>query len=477
MTIAVTAKETLLGAGVTIATTAVCFAFFVAVQVLSYWIPPDRAAAHLRQAFVDGDLQLANSLPHDAVKGYHQRNDCLVFWMTIIRPEEIGEYLSAGQFVGDPSGRTTYCEVMRDHLLDDRLGTEDYGNYLRYLHGYRAVTVFALSVLDVPGMRLLYKGLCYALLLTSCLLALRRLAPGRGPSDEMAQLRASGGVALTVAFALFYGLPYFGQSPSHAPLAWTIFAFLIFATGRDLLAMGRVAYYAALSAFGAFVAFFEYLTGGAVIGLAMLLGLLALQGERHTAPGPYVRRSVLGVFAYLGGIVLAFLFNLALNFWHFGNDALIRFARALITRMGTTTVTRTDGVVDGGQAKISGLDVAEALVAKLDFLAGGNPVLAQLVFVACGFAIVGFAVVGLIHARSATSVVRVALVVASVAVVLLWYAAFKNHSLIHAAFMVRVLVWIPAAALLMAVLAFEHLWGERPAPAAPRRPLAARRRA
>lgn len=462
MKIRETINETFVGAGITILTTAICFAFFVSLQALSYVAPPAAIENHLRQAFIEGDLQLANSLPDDPVRGYHQRNDCLVFWMTIIRPIDLGEYLSAGQFVGDPTNRTTYCEVMRDRLVDDIGPPEDYGNYLRYLHGYRAVTVFALSALDVPDMRLLFKGLCYGLLLVTCVLAIKRLGASADEAHEMQRLRALGGIAIAVAFGIFYGLPYFGQSPSHAPIAWTLFAFLIIGSNVDLFALRRWVFFAALSMFGAFIAFFEYLTGGAVIGLAMLLGLFAVQGEREIAPGQYVRRSVLGAIAYLGGVIMPFIYNLGFNVWYFGTEALLKFARALVTRMGGTAAVRTNGVADGGQVAISIYDVVDALVAKLDFLVGGHPVMAQLIFVACGFLIVAFALVGLIHARSATSALRVVLVLASVAVVLLWYVAFKNHSLIHAAFMVRVLVWIPAAGFLMVVLSLTHLWNERP---------------
>jgi hypothetical protein len=459
-------RETGLAAAIGIAATILCFVLFLALQTAAYYTPTEPIDRHLREGFENGDLLLPYSLPYDSDRGYHQRNDCLIYWMSRVRPDSLFSHLAAGYYVGDPTGRATYCETLRDSLYGDVVPDYDMGEYTRYLHGYRVATAFALAVLDVPSMRLLFKGLCYGLLLCTLLLAARRLLQRRRDGDDMSRQRAWAGVVLSIGFGVFYGLSYFGQSPSHAPAAWVIFLVLVFATQFDLLALGRVAFYGAVAAFGAFTAFFEYLTGAAPVGLAMLVGLMAFQGRRSSGAGLLIGRTFLAVLVFLGAIALSFLMNLVLNVAHFGTGALTRFLAQLSAR--TSTEAHAEGAFDPDEdiRQIDLADVFEALDRRLDFLGFGSAEFVHIAFVVALSALWAALLIALVNSRSLQQLVRVALALGPVAVTVLWYLAFQNHTVIHAAFMVRNLVWIPCAAALLVLVAID-LW--RADPAAPHR--------
>ncbi len=439
------------GAAITCATVAACFAAFLALQALSYAVPTERIETRLRQAFETGDLSLANSRPYDAERGYHQRNDCIIYWMAMSRPDEIGEYLAAGQFYWDETQRSGFCQTLRDRLYGDP--TTDYrkGTYLRYLHGYRAVTVFLLDRFDIPGMRFYFKLLCYGLLAIVALAALRRFAAPGPKADEAARTRAWAGLGLAAVFGAFYGLSYFGQSPSHAPADAVLFIYLLIATQIDVMALSRWRLYALMGAYGALIAFFEFLTGAAVVGLAMLIGLMTFQGGGLRS-GVYVLRGVLMPAAYVGAIALSFAMNLGVNSWRFGSETIFSFFDQIAVRMGTTVQAESAGGAPA-EALVTYQDVYDALLRKLDFLTYGDPIFAQGFFFACGFSFVAFVIVAMINARSGRDLLQIAAVLASVGVVVTWYVLFKNHTVIHAAFMVRILVWAPAGVVLAAISA------------------------
>ena len=447
--------ELVIGALITIAATVACFVVFVALQALSYMLPNDQIESHLRQAFVTGDLTLANSRPYDAERGYHQRNDCVIYWMALSRPDDIGKYIASAQYYWDETQRAGYCQTLRDYLIDDPTAKYREGIYLRYLHGYRAATAFALHVLDVPQMRGLFKGACFGLLALVAAAAIWRIASPRQNGDRLARARAFAGLGLAAVFGSLYGLNYFGQSPSHAPANCALFLFLLITTQVDIMALSRWRLYGLIGVFGALVAFFEFLTGAAVLGLAMLIALTAVQGARLT-PGFFVLRGALMASAYVGAIVLSFALNLGLNSWYFGSETILRFFDQLAVRMGTTVETKSV-IGDSAETVVTFGDVFDALLRKLDFLTYGDPIVAQQLFLGFGFAFAAFMLVAAINVRRFSDVLRVAAFLASVGVIVVWYALFKNHTVIHSAFMVRVLVWAPAAAVLAGVVAAEFV--------------------
>lgn len=435
--------------------TLLTFALFLLIQAASFWAPKEHIEDHLRTAFETGALDLYDLRPFDADLGYHQARDCLIYGMTILRPTDIETYVLAPRHGIDTSGRATSCEILRDSLYGEM--STDYAERpsLIFLHGYRAITAMVLSITGVPEMRGLFKAVGYFLLLATVALAARQLVLSLAGRDSVNPTRPIGSIAVAAAFSLFYGLTYFGQSPAHAPVAWVLFGFLLFATHCNLYRLSSPRFYASIAVFGAWIAFFEFFTGALLIGLCLLIGLLAIHAHKKIPTTEIINRSMLAPLVYLSAIWLCFALMLLLQRWQIDAEIIPGFVDALTHYAGHMLEAPNGTVIVLETDAITLFDIVDALIRKVGVLTSGDTQAGMVLVLMSLHLMIGAALLIAINGKKRRDALRISLCLMSVLPIVGWLLLFPQHSLTQSAYMVRVIVWLPAAAGLAITIAGE----------------------
>lgn len=319
--------------------------------------------------------------------------------------------------------------------------------YHRYLHGDRILAGLVLAMMPfgmASGGLLL---ICWLLL---GLLAAVAVRDWRRGADRP---RAMAFVAVSVCLALFYGLPVYGWSFSFAPSDIVIFAFLLASYRFPLCRLRPDRFVLLMSLFGALTAAFEFLTGAIPSGLSALLVAIALGG----APDRKCLQTRLfgGVFWFSATVVFCFAVKMAVVAALWSGTELSAFVEQLSARMGTRATLSANEIT-----QLSALGISADHVQTSRTLASAYA-LAKIVYfgwiLAFGSHAAGAAVVLggplLAVARGSRALFRRTSAIggrdrlrewtflAVVGVAPAWYVAFPNHTIEHAFFMVRPMVW------------------------------------
>lgn len=404
---------------------------------------------NLRLAFENRQLDIIGSRGRDADLGVHQTNDCLIYDMAARDYTGDPLYLLAGGRTGaERSDKPGNCTLLRD-WLNQREGDHYWQVwYLRYVHGYRAVAIGLLSVMSVEDARSAMKTASYAAFAAAVLLNLGFAVAAWRRGFGFTRSRFLGYALAVAAMMPFFGLPYFGQSISHAPAIVTMGLFVVAWTTLD--AAGRLSGRAALIAivvFALFTGYFEFLTGYIPVGVCLIAALVAIGFGRRTD------WTVARLFWFLVACEAAFAGTFVLLFGIHtvvtavvdgtGFEVVNLFLDRLGSRMAQTTPAG-DAVVAVRQLTL--VDVAAALNKQLGNL---GPLAPQTAAIAL-LALAGVALLAAYDAvvAKAHPVHRFAALMAGGAFlpVVVWILLFQNHTTIHAAFMVRILVAVPLAA-------------------------------
>ncbi len=319
-----------------------------------------------------------------------------------------------------------------------------------------------VSVLDVANARLLMKLTSYGVFIALCLINLRALrqrlrAASNLPGswrDRLFEANELAYVGIGLSFMLFFGLPYFGQSISHAPSLLTLGLFLIFWSIRDLkgeLDLHRMTRLTIVYAL--FTTAFEFLTGYIPVGSVLLCLLVAISDRktRFYDPAGLVFRLVMVEAAFVASIVVALMLHL-LATATFSPDAgaLQGFFAQLSVRAGESVGGAVDdsGEVVGAVTLGVG-DVANAFFKQIRHLGLPSHLfgLASIV-IAFGVVMIGLGETWLSTA-SRDAKWRATTVAIALVPLALWILVFRNHSFIHARFMVRILVSVYVTASVM----------------------------
>lgn len=445
-----------------------------AINAALYGLDREPVRAHLRAAFESGALQLDGTRRGDADLGSHQTNDCLIFDMAARDGGNFALYLFAGQRTkevgtSDPGN----CMVLRNWLFADPLVEFREGWYLRYVHSYRAVAIGLLTLFSVETTRAILKVASYASL--GLVIALNAfLLWRRQPTRQTLFARNEFFfAAIALAFLLAFGLPYFGQSISHAPAIVTLAALLAawsFLDARGALSEQRMILLAI--PFGVVTTCFEFLCGYVPVGASTLLLLAAITQlpGRDETPRALVRRCALVPAVFVTSVAATLVLHLLFTALATGEGfAAIRgFITMLSFRMSDSAAAAIDKAnVDSGTVSLA--MVAERFIDSLAQLGLGDAsvTLAMLLF-ALGLLVYGAGETVLSRATGLEKT-RAILIAASLAPVVVWIFAFQNHSYAHSQFMVRILVVIPVAAFAMAAFLARRIWDPaRTATASPR---------
>jgi hypothetical protein len=386
------------------------------------------------QAFAHGDLKDANYAHGNTIIGSHQFNDCLILGLALNQPSSLARELSITPLIpavpkaGDPeAGPDDHapCVALR-HLAngDSDVISPDY--YHRYVHGQVVLTRYLLPLIGVAGMRDLYKNAQSAILISGFAIALVRLVrTGSGVFVGFALIFA--------CFARWFGIGDFGQSLGHAPSDMVILIYLVLlcvGAGRAWLVKALPA---AAAAFGALTMIMELLTGGLPLGVAVVVGTSAMVCPPNASPRDLIDITLRALIAFVAAAMTCLLLKLAVSVAVFGPTVLADYGHQLGVRMALTKE---------GDAPISGLLFLEKLIAGLSGLAEHSRLLAGgAIAVAIAAGAWGLGTVLRSHASPADRLRAILLALSTLAIVL-WFPLFWQHTIEHAWFTERILVWL-----------------------------------
>lgn len=323
--------------------------------------------------------------------------------------------------------------------------------YHRYLHGQRVFAALALAVVSPPALGWITLTLNVVVLLLVLVPALAR-ARGRPISARDRSFAAISAALLVLGGLWLFGI-YFSFGLSDLVLA----AFVACAYYLGIAHAEERQFAVGVALFGAATAVFEFLTGGIPFGLALLLGIVALDGPADR--DALLRRAFHGAIIFVLAVVLTFAIKLALVMRFIDPHVLGDFSSALSTRLGTSFVDSLPAqeiawLVNRG-IDVSSLDrhwglallYMLARLAYATFVIGfGSPVLGMIIISA---AILAGLVLMIRRARVAQDAVtrtRLLVLLGSALVVPAWSVVFLNHTLLHAIWMVRPFAWFVALA-------------------------------
>jgi hypothetical protein len=401
-------------------------------------LPADAMRDNLVRSFENGSLQHEDWLEGNRTIGFNQYNDCLLVMMIRFRPPSalrstVAPVVAFNDYPTELSDsdatRITECRIARDAVYSDDptalYEAERYYPYSRYVHAFRIPFNLLVSVTPVSTIRAIYRwsavGLLGVLLAVAVVRGLR--ARRSGELDRAAAFL--GFATIAGAFLAFYGLDLFGTSLTHGPADLLLYAALAWlALGAREPTPG--AWDVTAAVLGALAFGFEFLHGTLPLMVAIILGAAAL---RNLASGS--RCGVAGAARLVGAFALGTAGALAAKLLAIygleGADGVRGFLGQLHYRM------------DGEDFSLR--DVVRFLNWAIFQIGWGSRGLA-LAALAAGMAgallAAGLLAFGQVR-REDRTVVLTAL--ASIAVIFAWYPLFRNHSAIHAAFMVRLLVW------------------------------------
>jgi hypothetical protein len=259
---------------------------------------------------------------------------------------------------------------------------------------------------------------------------------------------------------LFSGLWLFGIYFSFGLSDLVLSAFLAYAYHRRVARAPERTFAMAVALFGTATAIFEFLTGGIPFGLALLLGIIAIDGPADR--DALLRRAFHGTVIFALAILLTFAIKLALVMLFVDPNVLADFWGGLSTRVGSSFVANLPpqevAWVSSLGVDVHSLDRNWAfavlyMLARLGYatfvIGYGSPILGMTIV---GAAVVTSCALLVRQARqSADAVARTRLLVlsASALVMPVWSLVFLSHTLLHAIWMVRPFAWFVALALIL----------------------------
>ena len=384
-------------------------------------------------------------------------NDCLMLAALLQNyPSRLAETISArippadaqpAARAGDPTIPACLQLIAalerRDHADPDAI------YYHRYLHGQRVFAALALAAVSPETL-----GWITLLLNVACLLSVLLPALRNWRTSEW---RQRGYAAIAATLLLLDGLWLFGIYFSFGLSDLVLAVFLACAYRRGVAHASECTFAVAVALFGAATAIFEFLTGGIPFGLALLLGIVALDGPPDRKA--LLRRAFHGTMIFALAILLTFAIKLALVMLLVDPNALADFRGALSTRVGSSFVANLPpqeiAWVSAFGIDVSSLDRNWAyavlyMLARLGYatfvIGYGSPAVGMAIM---GAAVLTTGVLLIRRARASNDAVartRLLILFASALVMPMWSVVFLSHTLLHAIWMVRPFGWFIALA-------------------------------
>ncbi|MGD9153179.1 MAG: hypothetical protein PVG30_05955 [Gammaproteobacteria bacterium] len=407
---------------------------------------------HIQKAFIHADLvpnhQDLIAKPgegYDFFRGNHQYQDCLILMQGLkLSPNFLQNALNA------PKYGLAKCESLETLALGDKKTTlkntsffntgEKYHKYIKslipneptpyyqYLHGVRTLAVAMVSLMPLRTVRFLYQNIVYMLIFIIALYAALAKQFTKPRSIVFAMV-------FFIIFSFLHGVSLFGMNLSHGPGDMVTFGtgllLFLFLKNEDKKSLFYV-----LVASGAFTAYFEYLVGivpGVVcmIAIAVLLYHFASNLDFKDA----LKIFSVGTLCFFAGFLITYFTFIVVKIlftgysWHmFLMNFGLRVSREV------------------NQNPISYYAAIKHMCAELHWITGGNRGLS--IVVSC-LSFFGLLIVGILNLIKPKLIrynnnynTAIALALLPWIIVAAWYFVFKNHTIIHTWFMIRLVSFV-----------------------------------
>jgi hypothetical protein len=298
-------------------------AVFLLLALSVALVPREPLVERIQVAFASGELIEDDWPGLESRRGFNQYLDCSILQMISNRDDNLWANAAAPLIYNKNRGEIDRCAVLR-RLVDEGPNAAPYlvYRYTRYWHGYNPVSAVLLWAFDLGHVRNVLKISVYGALV------LLGLAAG---TRSLGLFTVAGGI--TVTGVLFWALPYFGQSLSQAPGD----AFVMLGLAGLLFCRERLSRLATLvpycAAYGAGVAYLEFLTGQLPTAAGLLLSMVYLTARLRPEPGNEPMRAwrlaLAGLLAFALGVALTVAIKQALAAAIVGPDALRSFHQYL----------------------------------------------------------------------------------------------------------------------------------------------------
>lgn len=401
------------------------------------------ARAQVARAFADGTLGDQDYLAGNTDQGRHQYNDCLILRQALDQRAGVAR-LTVSPIVQPPVEPRTLCNTVRGYVAGEPPVGMTF--YHRYIHGHTLMARVLLPHLSVAAIRTVYHTVLTLIVLAGIAVSMLALARGERRVEGIFWL------IVFLAFSRWFGLETYGQSLGHGPADIVLLGFLLLLAHRGTTTgIGQRGAVVAAGLLGGLTAIFEFLTGGIPLGLAAVLGGLPFA----VRVGPDERPAAIAVdaaVAFCAAVGACLLLKIALVIQVFGLDALTDSALQLRMRLGLDP-TR------GETVDLGAVDMLKKLVKGTDALAPGMRLMAGSVI---AIAVAGGAW-GARHLLRAPGDplmrARVIMLLWSNVAILALLAAFWQHTVVHAWFMERTLVWTIASGFVLFALGCARRYG------------------
>jgi hypothetical protein len=426
------------------------------------WLPRAGIRAHIRLSFTNGALQEHDWLLNNDRLGFNQYNDCLLIQMFFFRRDAWTDTVAPTVVFNDwpiplwadNGDEISECAIARSAAFADApldlYPAESYFAYSRYSHAFRLPAYLLLEQFDVGVIRRLYRMIAFGVLVTILVAQLLATLWRAERADDRPHKGAhvSQGVffvVLSLLFTRFYGLALFAPSLTHAPSDILIFVAIAVMSLLNIPRTSSRMLCVLCGIFGALVFALDFLHGALPLGLATLLGCVAMKADRHSSAGQIATAVFLAGSSFVVGAGVALLIKIVTVAFTFGPQAVTDFFLQLHYRM------------IGRGFPLSAIWIR--LSENLEVIFFEDSRLSRALLFITGLCLIVAYGIALVRTPRA-SAVQAHVLLLSVLVIGVWYLVFRNHSVIHAVFMVRLLVWpltATAGIVIVAVSGVAHM--------------------
>jgi hypothetical protein len=420
-------------------------------------LPRAGIMAHIRSSFTKGALQEHDWLLKNDRLGVDQYSDCMLIQMFFFPRDAWADTVAPTVVFNDwpvplwaENGKQlSECAIAKSAAFSEvpleLFPVQSYFAYGRYIHASRLPAYLLLQKFDVDAIRRLYRMLAFSVLVMivviQLLLTLWRV--------ERADDRSRAGdhvfqgiffVMLSLILMRFYALEFFALSLVQAPADMLIFIAIAVLSLLNITRTSDRMLCGLCGIFGALVFAFEFLRGALPLGLAALISCVAMKAERQSSAGHIVTAVCLSGSSFVVGAGVALLVKIVTLAVTFGLQAVTGFFVQLTYRM------------TGEGFPLS--DLWRHLSENLEVIFFEDYRASRALLFGTGLCLIVAYGVALARATRA-SAVQAHVLLLSVLVIGIWYLVFRNHSVIHAGSMVRLLVWPLIATAGMVIIAIS----------------------
>lgn len=397
-------------------------------------LPTKYISERVSNALSIGELTLEDYPINDTRRGYHQANDCLILTLLLGKGETLPKALAPRHWITTPR-----CWTLQKIIANpEELSSYPSEPYTRYWHGYLPVAAGLLMAMDLSRIRSILKYSVYGALVLVVFAASR--SPWR-PNLFII------GTSISLTGITFWGLPYFGQSLSHAP--GDFFVIIGIATlffWRDPLSRTD-SFVPFCAAYGAGVVYLEFLTGllPTAAGLLIPISYMIKRGdiaEKYSTRSAW-KFAAIGLIAFAFGAVLTVVFKQFLAMLFASPDSVQSISSQLFhyTQPVSAELFQSMESPEWIQSgTLTGLLAPFGrLLWKVNQIAYGYKPLGILV---CIIALLAWLIAAILAVRSHATILLsdFFIFVAGSFIPVLWIVLLPTHTYIHANFMVRILL-------------------------------------